>query len=260
MAKRASRISDVKEKEWTESAGTAFVGLIILIVAAIVLYFMQFYVPPSMLFGYRVVGALAVVIGGSIVMAALYRGTQVNLIKKVACACPYCDTPVNFDAVPTDTFDCEHCSRTVQFADGVMIPVYTVICRACRTEHRVAENVTHYLCDRCNRPLLLTPPKDNNQAVVNVAGFAGKAPSTEHMDVLLTAFDRRQETELAFKLQNVLVINLPDARKMMATASEKTPLIVGINLPPQKAESVKRTLQELGATVTLRKHGAPQKF
>ena len=257
MAKQATRISDVQEKEWTESTGTAVVGLIILIVAAIVLYFMRFYVPPELLYGYKIVGSLAVIIGGVIVIAALYRGTQVNLIKKVPFACPYCDKPINFDAPPTHDFDCEHCSRTVQFIDGDMVSVQTVICRACRTEHRVAENVSHYVCDRCNRPLLLTPTKSDDQAVVKVADFAGKAPSTDYMDVLLSAFDRRHETELAFKLQNILLTNLPDARKMMATASDKTPLVVGINLPPQKAEAVKRSLQELGGTVTLRKHGEP---
>ncbi len=256
MAKRAARISDVQEKEWTESAGTAVVGIIILIVAAVVLYFMQFYVPPQMLYGYRIVGSLAVVIGGAIVIAALYRGTQVSLIKRVPVNCPYCDTAINFDAPPTTDFDCEHCSRTVQFLDGVMVPVQTIICRACRTEHRVGENVSHYVCDRCNRPLLLTPTKENGEAVVKVADFAGKAPSNDYMDVLLTAFDRRHETELAFKLQNILVTNLPDARKMMATASDKIPLVIGINLPPQKAESIKRSLQELGGQVSLRKHGA----
>lgn len=49
-----------------------------------------------------------------------------------------------------------------------------------------------------------------------------------------------------------MVINLNDARKAIATASSQTPLTVGHDLPQRKAEAIRRQLQELGATSTIR--------
>src|SRR5207249_9227823 len=62
-------------------------------------------------------------------------------------------------------------------------------------------------------------------------------------DVLLISVDRRHEIEVALKLQNLMVINLPEARRLMATASTTTPLVVSHGLAQRKAEAIRRQLQ-----------------
>ena len=79
---------------------------------------------------------------------------------------------------------------------------------------------------------------------------AEEAP--HNYDVLLISVDRRHEIEVAMKLQNILVVNLPEARRLMASAGTATPLVVSHALPQRKAEAIRRQLQDVGATATLR--------
>lgn len=252
MAKSATRFSDIQESEWTQSIGTAVVGILILIVAAVLIYCLKYVLPANVLRPSQVVASIGLVLGGAIILGALHRGTQVRKIKTVAFTCPYCEKDTLFPVAPTQDFDCDHCDRTVHFFDGEPVPVRNVICSACRAEHRVAVNVAHYICDSCNRPLRLTPEPKYQSAVVSVHVPEPVDTMLQNYDVLLVGVDRRKENEVAFKLQNILMTNLNEARRLMGTASTRTPLIIGYDLSQRKADAVRRQLQELGATVTLR--------
>lgn len=253
MAKGAQRLSDIQEREWTMAIGTAVVGAMVLIAGALALGFVQYFVPENLLLTSRIAAAIAVLCGGGILGAALHRSSQVRKVSRVPYTCPYCDTVNLLIAPPKEDFDCENCRRTVHFQDGQPVPVSTIVCPVCKTEHRIAVNLRHYICDRCNRDLPLSPdPRYKTAAVVRVRAEEMRDEMMQNYDVLLLGTDRRRETELAFKLQDVLVTNLPEARRLMQSASQGAPLIVAMDQPQRKAESLRRQLQELGANVTIR--------
>jgi hypothetical protein len=80
----------------------------------------------------------------------------------------------------------------------------------------------------------------------------------EDYDVVLLAIDRRRENDLAFKIQNLMVVNMPVARKLIATATPSTPLVVIGKVSQRKADAVRRQLQELGATAAIRPTNAAE--
>jgi len=70
--------------------------------------------------------------------------------------------------------------------------------------------------------------------------------------VLLISYDRRHETATAMKIQNIMTVNLIDARKILQTASEKAPIPIAWGEPLRKAEALRRQFEDLGATVSVR--------
>ena len=244
-------ITKVKEREWTDSIGTALLGIGIMLIAGLLMYSVQFWVQGATLqMVVRILMGLGVFVGAGILGLAIYRSLEVRKAPGVAFTCPFCDQPMMFTDAPHADFDCEHCNRTVHFQNGHPIPVRTIICQACRTEHRVPINVTRYVCDRCNRPLKLSADPTQQLATMDDKNMVDAM--LQNYDVLLLAIDRRQENEIALKLQSIMVVTLADARKLMLGATNKAPLTVSTNQPQRKADAIKRQLQELGATVTLR--------
>ncbi len=247
---RTTTVSEVQERAFIESIGGVVTGVIIFLIAGILFYFMKFWLSdPSALLGGRIIMGLAMLAGAGIFGAAIYNGALSHKTSGVAFTCPYCDKAMQLMDAPSEDFECEHCNRTIHFKDGVPVEVRTVTCQACRTSHRVAVMTQNFICDNCNRPVRLSCVMQDPKSA---QGQGESAEMMQNYDVLLVAFDRRQENELAFKLQNLMVINLNDARKMLATANSQTPLTVGHDLPQRKAEAIRRQLQELGGTATIR--------
>ncbi len=248
MANPARKIVEVQESTWTQASGKIIAGLIILAVGVALVYMTKF-LNGSFVRVLQIVFALVAFSGFALVAAAVYSGVHARKLPGVGYECPYCERVNQFEAEPTESFDCDHCNRTVHFDGGVAVPVRMVNCPFCHTDHRVAINVHRYVCDRCNRPLELATQAPG--ARPSGAALESVSPSTTY-DVLLIATDRRHEIEVAMKLQNILVVNLPEARRLMASASTNTPLVVGHALPQRKAEAIRRQLQDVGATATLR--------
>ena len=249
MANRVRKLAEVQENAWTQASGTIFVGVLLFGLSAALIYFAKYWFVGNALQSTRVVLALAAFAGLGFVGAAVYNGIEVRKQRGVSYACPYCDKENRFEGTPNEDFDCEFCNRTVHFDEGEPVPVRAVSCPFCHSDHRVAVSVQRYVCDRCNRPLELATESHGRPATV--------APSEAEVvgqtfDVLLVAVDRRQENEVALKLQNLLVVNLPEARRLMTSASTTAPLVVSYSLSQRKAESIRRQLQDLGATATIR--------
>lgn len=247
MPKSATRVSDVQEVEWSEAIALGVRGILVAIVAGIVLYFFKRLLPPiatstTVLEMLAVIGILS---GLAIMLVAVRRAFQARHAGTVLVQCPYCDADNKFLEAPTTDFTCEHCDRQVHYENGAMIPVLEVECQSCHAKHRVAENVHRYVCDSCNRALKLG--KAGTDANASFGANTGDA-LLQNYDVLLVAFDRRKENEMAFKLQNLLVVNMNEARRLMHTAGPTTPLLVAQNVPERKANSIRQQLQELGAT------------
>lgn len=252
MAKSNSKLSEVLEAEWVDAIVTAWNGLAIILVGALLLYFMKFRLPPPLQLAGRLICVFILLIGIFILILAMYRSNMARKLPTVPFRCPYCEATNLFLSKPTDDFECDSCHRTVHFAFGEPVPVRTVICRFCRTEHRVAMTVQRYVCDRCNRLLDVGADPTTKVSVVGTAAVDNTEAMLQNYDVVLVAIDRRRENELAFKLQNLLVLNLVEARKQMLSASGRSPLVVAHDVPHGKAEAVRRQLQELGATASLR--------
>ena len=251
MAKRVLKISEILENEWVESIVTASNGVIILVVAGLFYYLVPFRLPPHLQLAGRIIGMVAISIGVVILLLAAHRSWKVRQIPYVGFFCPYCDMENHLTATPTEDFDCDFCHRTIHFKEGVAVPVRTIVCPYCRTEHRVSTNVERYVCDRCNRLLKVTAGS-GSRAAVGASTANEQEALMQNYDVLLVAYDRRRENDLAFKLQNLMVVNLKEARRLLETVSTKTPLIVGHGLSQRKAEAIRRQLQEMGATASLR--------
>ncbi|MDE2127570.1 MAG: hypothetical protein KGJ62_13365 [Armatimonadetes bacterium] len=252
MAKTTNKFSELLEAEWVESLLTAWNGAVILAVGGLLLYLTRFHPAPGVRLAELIFSSFAIALGLVIVGLSVWRGKQASDLPTVPFPCPYCTSNNLFIAPPTDDFECDHCHRTVHFAFGEPVPVRTVICQYCHTEHRVAMTVQRYVCDRCNRLLDVGSDPTKKVSIVGTAAVDSTEALLQNYDVLLVAYDRRTENELALKLVNLMVVNMPEAKRQMVLVSAATPLTVVRNLPHRKAESIRRQLQELGATASLR--------
>lgn len=249
MAKAARKIADIQESVWIFVIKTILSAIGIMLIAGTLAFFLKFFLSGNPLSIANGLLAVAGIVAFGIVFVALYKGYKTQKLTGVRVSCPYCLLPTDFEVAPTTDFDCENCHRTVHYINGEMAPVKTLVCKYCKSEHIVAVHIETYTCDKCNRVLEVNPSATKRKT----SDFEGEAEGLFlNYDVLLIAVDRRKETEVAMKLQNLLVTNLPEARRLMNSASTSTPVIVLFNQPQRKAEAVRRQLQELGATATIR--------
>jgi ribosomal protein L7/L12 len=250
MAKTATTRSEVLEAEYTVSA-TLFIRAAALLVAALLCFWFAklaagngqdemsaryVYIRP-LFFLLGVAGGIA---------AAAYTGLGIAGMKKakerptVSLPCPYCGFSNAFLETPTVDYVCEGCHRTVHYEDGKPVEIMQITCAFCKTEHKVSARAKQYVCDRCNRSLRLTDPNDPTAVV------------TEQSDVLMNYDVKltdpgRNRNEVAMALQDLLVCNLPEARRQM----ENLPLTVVRNVPERKADAVRRRLRDLGANAVV---------
>jgi ribosomal protein L7/L12 len=251
MAEKTTSVTEVREVTWTESVGTGLVGITVMLVAIAGFYFTKF-AAPNMQIPTRVLCGLGLLAGGAILGLAIQRSLEAKKAKGVPFTCPYCETTSEYVALPVADFDCEHCNRTVHFVNGEPIPVRTIICQACKTEHKVPSNLTRYVCDKCNRPLKLAADK-----VVATASNEAADAMLQNYNVELLGLDKRQESDLVNKIQSLMMLTLPEARRLVEAASPNAPLIVAYDLPQRKADAVRRALQELGGTAAIKPTGTP---
>ncbi len=249
---KTTSVTEVKEVTWTESFGTGLVGLALMLAAIAGFYFSKFASPHSMQIAARIGSSVGLLAGGAIFGLAIVRSLEARKVKGFPFTCPYCDTVSEYTAKPVADFDCEHCNRTVHFLNGEPIPVRTIICQACKTEHRVPANLERYVCDKCNRPLKLVADKK-----VAVASNEAIDAMLQNYNVELLGLDKRHENDVISKIQSLMMLTLPEARRLVEAASPSAPLIVAYDLPQRKADAVRRSLQELGATAAIKSTGNP---
>ena len=221
MTNEAVKVVEVKERTWLESIGSGLVGFIIMVVAGLIVYFGHFIISANLLPAFKICGYIGMLIGAGIVGVALYQTRKVEKEPNTQFTCPFCDASNLFFGYPTKDFVCEACTRTVHFENGQMIPVRTIVCQACRTEHRVPMNILRYVCDRCNRPLKLSA--DPTQKVAAASNAQNEA-MMHNYDVLLIGFDRRHETADRYEdSKHHETVKLPPRcqKRFWASASEK---------------------------------------
>jgi transposase-like protein len=251
MQKTVTRRSDVLEYEWSQSIGLAGGGILLVILAGLLIYFAGFVTTNvAVIWLLYLVGAIVLLAGAGMCLVAIKRSAFAPRIPMIPVTCPYCGGQTMFLAEPTEDYTCDHCDRQVHYENGVLVNVRHIVCPACRAEHTVSINIERYVCDRCNRTLQISPDKPITLATTQDA--EGQEAGARHYDVMLVSYDHRRENEVAFKIQNLLVVNMKEARRLIQTATSGAPLIVAQNEPELKAESIRRQLQELGATATLR--------
>lgn len=249
MPNKARKLAEVQESEWTKAVGLITLGVVLTAVAAILFYFAGLWLKGSLVSVAHVALGLAMMSGVAIVCAAIYRAAQSRKIAGVKYRCPYCDKVNLFDANPSEDFECEFCNRTVRFENGEPVRVRVAPCPNCLAEHRVAVNVRRYVCDKCDKPFELVPEEFMHPGAR--ASFGTDEQPIGLVDVYLSGVERSKENEVALKLQNVLVVNLPEARRLMLGASTRTPLMLCSGVPVRKGEAIQRQFQEIGATVVL---------
>lgn len=231
----------------TKGVGTLTWGIVFIVGMLVVYTSTTFWIQGDYMWAWQFMMLVGMGFGVRLVYFGNKAMREDSSVAKFRETCPFCDKENVFFQQPTKDWDCDFCHRTARYEDGVMVPVTYVICTACRAEHRVPVNVKRYLCDQCNRPLNISGDLRGGTAIIEV-----EDQLFQNFDVLLVAYDRRLENELAFKIQNLLVVNMIEARRMINNINNQTPLIVGYNLPERKADAIRRDLQQVGGTARLR--------
>ncbi|HSV75341.1 MAG TPA: ribosomal protein L7/L12 [Chthonomonadales bacterium] len=237
MAKSVTRRSDLLEREY--EAGLSFVirGVIVLCVSLILVWILTLVqLQPLVILAWLGVAA-------GVVLAAFgaRRMVVARKLPAVSVKCPYCDFTMQFPAEPTTDYDCEQCHRRVYFEGGKQAEVLSLTCDACRTEHRVSVQAQRFVCDRCNRPLRMPGQTQAPRSA------PGESDPLRNYDVVLTQVGR-QPTEVALAVQDLLVCNLPEARRRL----QDLPLTVTRGVYERKADAIRRRLRDLGATAVIR--------
>ncbi len=250
MAKTATTRSEVLEQETESGVILAIPALLVLGVALFSMWMGKLidgghYPQGSVQSTYLKPLTTLLFVGGvisAVVMAAraawIVKGAHDQPVVKVPC--PYCDAVNEFLAVPTLSYDCETCSRRVQYEDGQPVPVIEVTCTYCKSVHKISSKATQYTCDQCNRALRLIDPK-NPQGIVTE-----QTDVLSNYDVKLTDIGRNKN-DVAMALQSILVCNLVEARRQM----ENLPLTIARNVPERKADAFRRKMRDLGATAVV---------
>ena len=237
MAQKPYVRSELLEKEYTTGVWLAVRGSVVLVGALILVWIFGIVKLGPLRLMMEIVAALGFVAGA-------VGGIKMHRARKVPTTtlyCPYCEGPNEFLQEPTESFTCESCNRPVEFVDGKMVEIRTITCPVCSTTHKLSHKVTSYTCDSCNRPLRLQDPKDPKKVV------AENTDVMRNYDVLLTQIGRNP-TDVAMALQDLLICNLPEARRQM----ENLPLTVVRNVPERKADAIRGRLRERGATAVIR--------
>lgn len=258
MAKGATTLSEVREQEYTRSIGMAATGIGLIVVGLLLIAFLKYLVPESILVVSRVLVGLAALLGAGILVAAVKRIVDVRNAPSVLFRCPYCEVQNRLTAQPTENFVCESCHATIRFENGKLMPIRTITCTTCGAEHRVSIKAERYVCDKCNAVLQvqqqtqpvygMTPPPATAANPRPAAVMLGGS----NQNVLLQGFDPTRENQVASILQRELGVDIAEARRLLHTVSEKTPLIVAYDIPYDQADGLRKQFDQLGASISMR--------
>jgi ribosomal protein L7/L12 len=254
MAKGPTTFSELREQEYTASIGTAVTGVAIIVVALILLFVLNRVLVGTNQSIMRVAIGIGVFAGISIVTFAAVRSSRVNKTPIVPFKCPYCDRTNRLVARPTEDFDCEHCLRTIRFEAGKMVPVRTISCTNCGADQRISVKAERCICDKCNAVMQVHADDlaGTRSSVAAPVARPGILLTGEHHVVLIQGYDSAHEQKVAGVLQHELGVDLLEARRLLATVSEKTPLIIAYDVPQSDAEALRQQLEQSGANVQMR--------
>lgn len=274
MTPQAITLTEARERAYMRALQFGGAGLALLLVGAIFYYFTNLSAdattadnarktsnfkaaetaPAGGVTAGRILGGLLILGGAGLGSVGLYRGIQARNLPAVPFFCPYCNGKNLFTQRPHTDFDCEHCNRLVHFTNGEASPVRAVECMKCHAQHRVPVTLARYVCDKCNALMDLSveaaPTSDaplNGQPAASV-----ETAASLNFDLVLMAFDPECKDEMAALLQNLLVVNLEEAHRLLDTISGDSPLVAGYGLPERQAESAMLQMRDLGANATLR--------
>lgn len=268
MAGSPITLSEAREQEYTESILWMALGGAVLVVAIVLMVLFKYWVPPASLGLTRVIAGLAALAGATILGAGAWRIVKSQKIATLAFPCPYCSINNQLLHAPTEDFDCEHCRRTIRFENGRLAPILTITCSACGTEHRVSAKAERCVCDKCNAVIQM---QSQYQPVYGMTPSAGplKGPSIAppspkagvilgdpNQNVSITDYDRTREQQVASVLQRELGVDLNEARRLLGTITDRTPLIVAYDVSSDAAGTLRKQFERLGATVHVRAVGS----
>jgi len=280
MARDAATLTRVREEEYTQSIGTITIGAVLVVVCLFLIWFVRlFHLTPETLQVVQIGFGLGTLAGLTIIVSAIYRMLTVGKIPTVPYTCPYCDGVNRLTSVPTQDFDCETCLRTVRFENGAMAPIIEITCPRCDAKHRTSLKTQRYVCDKCNASIPVEQainPATQSGLSGAVAGHAvvepyaaygqpavaqpiltpraGNLLVAQNVDILLQGIDHVREKQIALRLQDMMGMDMAELRHLISTAEEKKPLIIGVNIAHDEAETLQHQLKQLGAIVTLRPH------
>lgn len=256
MARETITITEAREQGTSEALKWIFLGAGIILLAFFLRYFLHLFLQGGPLIGMRrgmLIGAVAgfcVAVGGGI------KYFKLRELTGVAFPCPYCDQLNQLVAPPESDFECENCHQTVRFDEkGTLIPVKIINCSNCNTDNKVSSKATRFICSKCNATIQVQA----DQPVYGMGNVRPTAPVRPTMllnhanfDVLISAFDHARQGQLASSLEGLLGVEAAEARRLLSTVTDRTPLIVGVDMAQLDAEQLQAQLTQLGAKVVLR--------
>ncbi len=273
MAEDTRTLSEVREQETANGLKWIGIGAGIIVFALIMIWILKVALRgnPNLTHTMQIGMYLGIAAGFAVIAGAAYRMSQVKNIQTVAFTCPYCDATNQLMSEPTTNFECENCNQTVRFENGVLVPIRVVSCGSCGTDNRVSVKSNRFICQKCNatiqvqaeQPAFGAAPAQvatpaYNTAVVGTMPTAAPPPQpvrllTEHnMDALIYSYDHTREAHLLANLQTLLGVDAEQIKRLTGTISDRSPLVVGVDMPQAEAEALRVQLSQLGANVHLR--------
>lgn len=268
MTPQATTLTEAREQEYLRALQIGGVGIALLLVGVALFYFTNLSAdaenaqnavktsylraantgPAGRIIVGRALGGLLILGGAGLGSLGLYRGIRTRSLPAIPFFCPYCNGKNLFTQRPHTDFDCEHCNRTVHFTNGEPTAVRAVECMNCHAQHRVSVTQARYVCDNCNALMDLSAETPSASAANAPAGTAAQP----QFDLVLTSFDPECKAELAAIVQNLLVVSVEEASRLLDTISPDSPLTAGYGLPERRAETALLQMRDLGANVISR--------
>lgn len=260
MATETMTITEAREQGIAEALKWIGLGTLFLTICAFLIYFLHLFLQGGPLVMMRVLMSIGALAGGAVLVSGLVKFSQAQKLVGVDYPCPYCEQKNQLVAKPTRNFECEHCHQTVRFDEtGNPVPVRVINCSNCNTDNRVSVKSNRFICIKCNATIQVQA--EQPAYGMGGMGMGGSTPARPAMllnntqyDVLITAFDRARVAHLAASVQSLLGVEAPEARRLLDTITDRTPLIIGVDMPQLDAEHLQAQLTQLGAKINLRAH------
>jgi DNA-directed RNA polymerase subunit RPC12/RpoP len=253
----AKLVSELKEEEYTAAVISVVKRAIVLAVLLVIGRMIRDALPASDRHAADEALLVLLVLGTLVVLIPALYLLRLSRIKGSQVTCPYCEEVNVLVEPPMEDFICEHCKRTIYYQDGHMVPITVVACPKCNVDYKVASIADHYICDRCGLSIPVHPKKEKEPELLPEAVVArAQAPAVRlgaaNQTVLMRAYPPSAERQLIAILRREMGVNEEQARMLLQTTSQTTPLIVAFDIPALEAESLRRELEALGAQVTVR--------
>lgn len=223
----AAQAEVVRERFTSDALVAAMPGVIVVLIAAVMMYYQKTQ-PPHQI---SPLAWVVLLIGLGVVGYGVSRGLKARQVEGVRIECPFCQTQNELTKVPKDDFRCTHCNREVPVLDGNVLPVFQVRCGYCNHLNYYSEKSTGLICEECDRAIPLAT--DDQSPVKKTMEAFTVQDDNQPYDLVLNSAPKSEE--MISVLQHMLALNRNQVKDLL----EDLPAVLLTGIPKKKAELLK---------------------